>query len=45
MAKQLVTVTVQIRTILMEMSDDLNKINELYAEHLKDIDHILIVID
>lgn len=29
----------------MELSDDLNKINELYAEHLKDVDRILIVID
>ena len=45
MAKQLVQVTVQIRSILMEMSDDLNKINELYAEHLKDVDHTIIVID
>ena len=29
----------------MEMSDDLHKINDLYSDHLKDVEHILIVTD
>lgn len=45
MSKELVEVTVKIREVLNEMSDDLTKINELYSEHLKDVDHILNVLD
>lgn len=41
----MVEVTVKIREILMEMSDDLHKLNENYGDSLKSVEHVLIVID
>lgn len=45
MTKDMVEVTVKIREILMEMSDDLHKLNENYGDSLKSVEHVLIVID
>ena len=45
MSEPLVQVTLKIRAILMEISDDLNKINEQYSEHLRGVDHVLNVIE
>ena len=45
MTKELVEITVKIRAILMELSDDLHKLNEKYGDQLKNVNQILIVID
>lgn len=45
MTKEMIEVTVKIREILMEMSDDLHIINEKYGESLQSVEHYLIVID
>jgi hypothetical protein len=45
MSEPLIAVTLKIRQILMEMSDDLNKINEQYSEHIRGVEHILNVIE
>jgi hypothetical protein len=45
MSKELVEITVKIREILMDMSDDLSRLNDIYGMFLKDVDHLLIVID
>ncbi len=45
MSKELVEVSVKIREVLMDLSDDLHKINENYGDHVTGIASLALVID
>jgi len=45
MSKEIVDVSVKIREVLMDLSDDLHKINETYSEHVTGIGNLVQVID
>ena len=37
MSKELVEVSVKIKEVLMDLNDDLHKINEMYGDHIHGI--------
>ena len=45
MSKELVEVSVKIREVLMDLSDDLHKINENYGDHVTGVPSLALVID
>jgi hypothetical protein len=45
MSKEMVEVACKIREILMEMSDNLHYLKDMYGEYLAGIDHLMIVLD
>jgi hypothetical protein len=45
MSKELVEVSVKIREVLMDLSDDLHKINENYGDHVTGVPGLALVID
>lgn len=45
MSKELVEVSVKIREVLMDLSDDLHKINENYGDHVTGVSSLALVID
>jgi hypothetical protein len=45
MSKELVEVSVKIREVLMDLSDDLHKINDNYGDHVTGVAGLALVID
>lgn len=45
MSKEIVEVSVKIKEVLMDLNDDLHKINEMYGDHVTGIAHLEQVID
>jgi hypothetical protein len=45
MSKEMIEVSVKIKDVLMDLSDDLHKINEMYADHVTGITKLVQVID
>lgn len=45
MSNEMIDVASKIREILMELSDNLHQIKDLYSDHIVPIEHLTIVID